>query len=312
MIALTGSILSSVLFGHIMKLANVRRANLLWVGFFNYLAASLICWGAVAVEPPRGAVGFTLIVGTCAGVSFLLSLLYYFAAVARLGMSLATAAIRMSVALPVIAALLIWHEQLNLPQALGLGLVGLALLLLSAGAPVQRYDEFQGTIDGGEPVVTGGSDAPSRRWGLSRTSRRPGASLLLGLILPLFAITGSGQLAARIYSGGAPAANALLYSAATFSAACLSAFIPLRCRPQPIAAQDLWLGIVLGASNTITNLLLLRALRELPSAEVFSVSSAASVSLAALTGVLVWREQLSVPAIASIVCAACAVVLLTR
>lgn len=303
MIALAGSIISSVLFGHIMKLSNVRRANLLWVGFFNYLAASLVCWGAVAIEPPRGTVGFTLIVGTFAGVTFLLSLLYYFAAVARLGMSLATAAIRMSVALPVIAALLIWHERLNLPQTLGLALVGLALLLLSMGVPTTHYVEL-------EPSAT--TPVPRSPAGTPRALRRAGLSLLLGMILPLFIVTGSGQLAARVYSGGAPAANALLYTAATFSAACISAFIALRYRPQPIAVQDLWLGILLGATNTITNLLLLRALRELPSSEVFSVSSAASVSLAALTGVLVWRERLSPPAIASVACAACAVVLLTR
>lgn len=278
MVALILNIVFAVLFGHVMKWAAHRRANLLWVGACNYGAGSALCLLLTALDPPRTAVGFTLLTGAWAGVCYLVSLLYYFAAVQRLGMGLATSAIRVSVALPVAAALIVWHERLSAMQAGGLLLVATALLLL-------------GTGDLG--------------------FNRRGAVQMFGLILPLFLVTGCGQLAARIFSGGAPAANAYLYTAAVFAGAGISALVALAIRPERPDRQDLLIGVILGLNNTITNVSLLRALRELPSAVVFSVSSAASVALAAVTGVLFWRERMSQPAIAAIVAATIAVVALT-
>ena len=155
--------------------------------------------------------------------------------------------------------------------------------------------------------------------GLSASGQRAGSAghrldprILLGLILPLFLVTGTGQLAARIFSGGAPAANAALYSAAVFGAAALSAFVALAIRPAPLRREDILLGVLLGATNATTNLLLLRALRELPSSVVFSISSAASVALAAVSGALVWGERPGKPAIGAILAATAAVALLAH
>lgn len=279
MLALALNIISAVSFGHVMKWATNRRANLLWVAACNYIAGGSVCLTAALASAPHRAVGFTIFTGAWAGVCYLASLLYYFAAVARLGMSLATSAVRISVALPVAAALVVWHEQLRVEQAIGLALVAAALLLLGSG---------------------------------DRGATREGAALLFGLILPLFLITGLGQLAARIYSGGAPAENAYLYTAATFGGAAISALVALALHPVRLRKQDLLLGLLLGTANTTTNLFLLAALRELPSAVVFSVSSAASVALAAVTGVLFWHERLSRPTTAAVVAATIAVVLLAR
>ena len=309
MLALVGNIVSAVVFGHIMKLSSHRRANLLWVGAWNYLTASAICLALTLQAPPHATIGFTIATGAWAGVCYLISLLYYFTAVARLGMSLATAAIRISVALPVLAALLIWHEPLHPAQAAGLLLVGVALLGLGAGGGGSQGGTGGGVRVGA--VGSGGGEAGSGRVGGSGGGRID-PRMLLTLILPLFLVTGAGQMAARIFSGGAPAANASLYSAAVFGAAALSAFVALAIRPAPLRRQDILLGLLLGATNATTNLLLLRALRDLPSSEVFSVSSAASVALAAVTGVIIWGERLSKPAIGAILAATAAVALLAR
>lgn len=50
----------------------------------------------------------------------------------------------------------------------------------------------------------------------------------------------------------------------------------------------------------------------MPSALVFSISSAASVALAVVTGVVFWRERLRRAATTAVVAATVAVVLLTR
>lgn len=324
MLALIGNIISAVVFGHIMKLASHRRASLLWVGAWNYMTASAICLGLTLQSPPHAAIGFTIATGGWAGVCYLVSLLYYFAAVARFGMSLATAAIRISVALPVLAALLIWHERLHPTQAAGLLLVGVALLGLAAdggsGTGRERHARRTASPGSGDALLLDPPPVVSKEYArLSAGGQRAGSAghrldprILLGLILPLFLVTGTGQVAARIFSGGAPAANAALYSAAVFAAAALSAFVALAIRPAPLRREDILLGILLGATNATTNLLLLHALRELPSSVVFSISSAASVALAAVTGALVWGERPGRPAIGAILAATAAVALLAH
>lgn len=279
MLALLCNVLLSVSFGHVMKWSTQRRAHLLWVGAVNYIGGSTVCLLLSFTHPSHSAVGFTVVTGLWAGVSYLISLLYYFAAVTRLGMGLATSAIRVSVALPVAVAIVVWREPLGLAQSVGLALVALALVLLGSG---------------------------------DLGASRQGVLQLFGLILPLFLVTGLGQLAARIFSSGAPQQNVYLYTGALFGGAALAAMVALTINRQPLSRQDVCLGLLLGSVNIGSNLCLLQALRELPSAEVFAVSSAASVALAALTGVWFWHERLARPAMVAVAATSVAVVLLTR
>jgi drug/metabolite transporter (DMT)-like permease len=197
----------------------------------------------------------------------------------RLGVGRATSAIRIAVAVPVATALLVWHEPVQPAQLLGLGLVVLALPLLGQG----RADAATGSV-----LHT------------------------LRLLAPLFVVTGLGQLAARIYSGGAPATNTFLYLSCLFAGAAVSALAAVRLQRVPTRRPDLAFGLLLGTTNVAANLCLLSALRALPSAVVFAVSSSAGVVLAAVTGVVVWGERLSRPAVGGVALAAVAVVLLVR
>ena len=278
MLPLILNVVLAVVFGHIMKLASHRHASLLWVSALNYLTAGAGAVLAAVVVRPEGAIAFTIATGAWGGVCYLLSLLLYFAAIERLGMGLATSANRLAIAVPVAAALLVWHESVQIEQACGLALVCISLPLLANVEPRRR-----------------GSG------GITRIS----------VLIPMFAITGIGQLSNRVFSGGAPAANAYLFLAALFGAAGISAFIALLRRPCPVRIDDAVLGVVLGIVNFAVNVFLLTALRELPSPIVFSVSSGGSVLLAVLTGSVVWGERLSGSAKIGAVVATAAVVLLT-
>jgi len=279
-IALALNVLFSVGFGHVMKWANYRQANVLWVGAWNYIGATAACLVVtLAVPHPARGIAFTIMTGAWAGVCYLVSLLFYFAAVARVGVGLASAVNRLSVALPVVAALALWHEHVAEAQAVALVLAAVALPLLGSG---------------------------------QAGSRRGNLALLIGILAPLFVITGLGQLAARIYSGGAPATNTFLYLTALFAGAAVSALVALGMRPIRLHGHDIGFGLLLGAVNVGVNLSLLAALRELPSTVVFAVSSSAGVVLAAVSGVLIWRERLPRTAIAGVALAAVAVVLLTH
>jgi drug/metabolite transporter (DMT)-like permease len=230
-------------------------------------------------QRPTGHLVFTVVIGLGGGICYFASLVYYFLAMERLGIGLASAVIRMSVALPVAAALLIWHEALRPPQIVGLLLVAAALPLLGGG---------------------------------NQVSARGGIGVLFGLLLPLFTINGLGQLANRVFTGGAPAANAYLFLASLFAGAGISTLVALLYRREPVRLQDCYLGAVLGLVNVGTNLSLQEALRALPSAEVFAISSASGVLLSVLTGMLLWRERLYRLPAGGVGLAAIAVVLLTR
>jgi drug/metabolite transporter (DMT)-like permease len=278
MLPLTLNVLLAVVFGHMMKLAGQRNANLLWVATINYLTAGAGAVLSAAVVRPQGQLTFTIATGAWGGVCYLLSLLFYFAAIEQVGMGLATAGNRLAVAVPVAAAILVWHESLHPVQVVG-------LLLVAASLPLLANVRLGGAGDNG--------------------------TALLRVLFPMFAITGISQLANRIFSGGAPAANEYLFLAALFGAAAISAFIALLLRPGSLRPGDVVLGASLGMVNFAVNIFLLTALRELPSAVVFSVSSGGSVLLAVLTGSLVWGETLTSSAKAGAVGAMVAVVLLT-
>jgi len=143
--------------------------------FCSVRAATSVCSVFMFFQRPTGHLVFSVVTGLGGGLCYFASLVYYFLAMERLGVGLASATIRMSVALPVAAALLIWHESLRPPQIAGLLLVAAALPLLGGG---------------------------------NQVSVRSGLGVLFGLLLPLFVINGTGQLANRVFTGGAPAANA--------------------------------------------------------------------------------------------------------
>jgi drug/metabolite transporter (DMT)-like permease len=277
-IPLTFSVVFAVGFGHVMKWATHVRANLLWVAAVNYVVAALLCLVAMAVVRPGDHALFAALTGIWGGVCYLLSLLYYFAAVNRIGMGLATSANRIAVAVPVAVALVVWHESLRPVQSIGLVFVAVAFPLLGSG-----------------------------RDGFGKTEIR----VLAGTLVPLFVVTGAGQLSNRIFSSGAPAQNTFLFLACLFGAAATTAFVALAIQPVSLKRQDVGIGLTLGGVNLMTNLFLLAALRELPSSVVFSVSSAASVMLAAITGVIFWRERLNLWAATGVGLATLAVVLLT-
>lgn len=279
MLALALSVTSGVLFGNVMKLASQRGANLYAVAAWNYLTATLVCSLFMLVQRPHGYLVFTVATGLAGGVCYFVSLVYYVLAMAYLGVGLATATNRLSVALPVAAALLIWHESLRPPQIAGLLLVVVALPLLGSG---------------------------------NRIAVRGGPGVLFSVLLPFFIINGLGQLANRVFSGGAPATDTYFFLTSLFAGAGISALITLMYKRKPVQAQDCYLGALLGLVNVGSNVFLQEALRALPSAEVFAIASASGVLLSVLTGILIWHERLHRLPAAGVALATIAVVLLTR
>lgn len=185
----------------------------------------------------------------------------------NLGVSVASVATKMSLAIPVIAGLILYEEHLNTMQFIGIGLALFAVYFTA-------YKE--------------------KREGLNAELRT--------MILPLLVFLGSGIIDTSIkylQHTMIPENEYSLFSAVVFGFAGLTGILVLlfknpktltRIRPVNILG-----GIALGIPNFFSIYFLLRALKfdGLNSASVFTLNNVAIVMLTTLLGIVLFRESLS-------------------
>jgi len=185
----------------------------------------------------------------------------------KLGVSVASVATKMSLAIPVIAGIILYDEHLNTLQFMGIGLALLAVYFTA-------YKE-----------------------------KRPGLkSELRTMLLPLMVFLGSGIIDTSIkylQQTRIPENEYPLFSAIVFGFAGLTGVLVLLFkRPQTLGrlkAVNVLGGIALGIPNFFSIYFLLRALKfeGLNSASIFTLNNVAIVMLTTLTGIVLFRETLS-------------------
>jgi len=268
---------ASVIFGHIINWSGRRRSNLVAVATINYFFATLVSYLA-NVSGRQFALGPEILLpGIVGGVSYALSFFFYGQAIRRLGVSVATTAMRLATLPAVLASVFYWQEQLSLLQFSGIALALLALPLLTSH-PGDKSVKLIG---------------PTWVW-----------------LLSIFVVGSGGPLAAKAFQETSiPEAKPLLLTV-WFAAAllcCLIALVSQRVLPR---WRDFPPGLVLGALNVLINLLLLGALERLPGAVVFPVSSAGGVLLATVSSAFLWRERLGRVALSGVAISVIALVLI--
>jgi len=185
----------------------------------------------------------------------------------KLGVSVASVATKMSLAIPVIAGIILYDEHLNTLQFIGIGLALLAVYFTA-------YKE-----------------------------KRPGLkSELRTMLLPLMVFLGSGIIDTSIkylQQTRIPENEYPLFSAIVFGFAGLTGVLVLLFkRPKALGrlkAVNVLGGIALGIPNFFSIYFLLRALKfeGLNSASIFTLNNVAIVMLTTLTGIVLFRETLS-------------------
>ncbi len=185
----------------------------------------------------------------------------------RLGVSVASVATKMSLAIPVIAGLILYDEHLNPLQFLGIGLALLAVYFTA-------YKE--------------------KRPGLNTEPR--------AMLLPLMVFLGSGIIDTSIkylQETRVPETEYPLFSAIVFGFAGFTGIAALLIkRPETLIrfkAVNVLGGIVLGIPNFFSIFFLLRALKfdGLNSASIFTLNNVAIVMLTTLIGIVLFKESLS-------------------
>jgi drug/metabolite transporter (DMT)-like permease len=251
----------------LFKTYKVNTFHAIVVNYFTALGVGLLVYG----QPVRYTVlsqkpWFTS--ALMLGAFFILIFNLMAATSQRLGVSAASVATKMSLAIPVIAGIILYDEHLTPLQITGIALALLAVYFASL---------------------------KEKRPGINRDLRL--------LILPLLVFLGSGIIDTSIkylQETQIPATEYPLFSAITFGSAGITGILVLAVTKPGALARfkplNILGGIALGIPNFFSIYFLLGALRfdGLNSASIFTLNNVAIVMLTTLAGILFFKEILTV------------------
>jgi len=266
-----------VAFGHIMRLAQVQRRDMWWVGATNYVAATVLslAWWAAEARAPLGS-GPALL-GLVAGLALGAAYFILDASIRLVGVGISNTVGRLSIAVPVAASVLVWGESLSPLRAAGFVLAMLASVLLAQVKAVRT---------------------PAR----GRTR-----ALVLAAFFSVVGVVGlcMKALAQMEVPGGGTVF--LFFMFATAAVVLLAYAISRRTRPSP---GDVAHGLALGGVNIITQFAIIEALLIIDATVVFPTTSVGIILLSAGAGALFWGERFRRAGIVGLSVASAAMVLL--
>ena len=253
-------------FGLVVRHAQHRAANMWTVGALNYLTAALLHTSRALAGRSGAPAAITLAVGIVGGVSYVGAYFFFFPFVARRGVSVATAVIRLGVMVPVVVSVAIWGEEVAALQSIGVLLAVLSLPLLTLQPK------------GSAPI--GPSRGPS-------FSPREAARLAI-----LCLANGMCMLSVGAFEHYGPSSQASQFLALLFGTAAAVGAVGWLTHRRGSSLRDLVPGVMLGLCNALGNLALVQALGQLPGVIVFPFYSAVGILLTALFAQWAWHEPI--------------------
>ncbi|NLX37063.1 MAG: DMT family transporter [Chloroflexi bacterium] len=260
MIALLVATLFSAAFGLVLRWAQQRRCNVFAVGLVNYVIATLYQAAQLGMAGPLEQVTpVTVWLGAIVGVIYALNFGIFGPLIAKRGVAITTAIVRLAVIVPIVGAIVLWREAPLAIQYVGIALtlVAMPLITLKPNVP--------GTIEG--------SAVP--------------------LLVAMFIGNGLSMLLFQAYENLSLPGEDALFLACLFGAAMVVTAIAWRLRPKGSSRRDLFPGVVLGLTNALANVALLESMHQLPGVIVFPFYSAVGLVIAVVAARLLWGERIS-------------------
>ncbi|MGI6377082.1 MAG: SMR family transporter [Anaerolineae bacterium] len=260
MIALLVATLFSAAFGLVLRWAQQRRCNVFAVGFVNYLIATLYqVVRQVSAGPPPQVTPITLWLGAIVGAIYALNFGIFSPLIAKRGVSITTAIVRLAVIVPIVGAIVWWHETPLPIQYAGILLTLVAMPLITL-----------------KPNVSGALESSA-----------------VPLLAAMFLGNGVSMLLFQAYQKLALPGEDALFLACLFGAAMLVTLVAWRLRSAGSSRRDIIPGVVLGLTNALANAALLESMHQLPSVIVFPFYSAVGLVVAVVAARLLWGERIS-------------------
>ena len=278
------AVLLQVWNANLLKIGESRPQRRMVVIGFNYISATAIAVVLWVMQGGGAPAGITWILGPVGGFFYATSLFFFMVAIARSGLALSSAGMRLSVLWPMLLSLIACGE---VPTALQWGGIGLTLAVM---AMLGR---------------TGLRQGPSPDGGLSgRLS-----------LLALFLCMGGGLSTLKAFTemdspDNRSAMLALLFASAGIMCWAVIAFGPAG-EIRRISGRDAIWGLLFGVGNVASNGFLLLGLEQVAGVVAFPLVNISVILLNSLSGVLLWRERLGRVETAAVAVATLAIVLMT-
>ncbi|MBN1165450.1 MAG: EamA family transporter [Candidatus Krumholzibacteriota bacterium] len=268
----------SILIAVILKLNEARGGNRILLAAANYAVASVVAFLLLGGKPPSlGTV--TLVLGAVTGIVYVLGFLILMAGIGKGPLAVPVTVMRLSVAVPVVAAIFLWGEKPGPVQAGGifLGLTAIILFGFSIGN--------------------------------KRGARRAEQNFWI-LMVAIFLVMGSGDVLLKAFREMSPDTERLAFTWVLFSLAAIFTWIVLAARRIPLDRRTFLWGMVLGVPNLFSTVFTLLALRSTPASIAFPFINLTVIFGSTLLGFTVWKERLGTLALVGLVVAAAALILL--
>ena len=253
---------SSAMVSIFMRITEKYVRNNMVMFTANYaicLTLSLLYIGDTRFFTNESGIEIVAALGLISGFLYLLSFVLLQKNIRYNGVILSSAAMKLgSVMIPVLIAILLFHEQAGRIQSTGIIIAAAAIILMN--------------IEKGEAGKT-----RNKYWLII---------LLLG--------SGLTDTMANIYDkmGAAVLKNHYLFY--TFSAALLTALVMVLVNKQKIRLQDICSGLLIGIPNYYSARFLLLSLGNVPAVVVYPAYSVGTIIITSMAGMLIFGEKLSV------------------
>jgi drug/metabolite transporter (DMT)-like permease len=245
----------------ILKYNDERRGNPLLLLAGNYFIAALISFGFV-ITNQNAIISFeTFIFAVLLAILFVASFFAFAKAVSAAGTALATVSSRLSVIVPLLLSIVIYHEEPSTYQLAGIGIALITIFLFYF----------------------------SLKKGNSRQLHLMDYFYLLAVLIGI----GLNDFAMKVFQQWRPLVEKPYFILIIFSAATVYTFVVIFIKKVPLDRIVLIRGGILGVPNMFSTFFILLALAQLPAIVVYPMTNIGIILITTLGAAIIWKEKLN-------------------